>query len=832
MFYRVFYTLLFVAGILFFSPVFSASIIITEIGACESGNREWVEVMNTSEESIDFTQWKFVEQGSGHGIKEIGNDVFLPPRESAVIVDKIEEFLIVFPEYTGLVFDSSWGSLKNSGEEIALKNENGEIDPDEQFTYPACENARSLSRVGSDPQLSESWFLSEFHGTPGIINLVESIENVNLNETSTIEESLQENSVNEELDFEVPSMSSKEDNITQNDDLELDETQNKNVENDQEVNAGKGDLEMESSNISGLPYTVRITEIQSHKIGETEEWFEFTIEGNGIFNLSEWQVSNGNSVKKSFFEEKDKLIIGSGVIDLSTENQMIFEITDKARFYWTKSPISLANGGGMIQIMDHQDVILDSILYPDSKSGTSSGIEWSEVWNRDSVGMSFYPLIYKQNHQTYRHTRGTENYLSPVKPENIEILVTEISPNRLSETGHDFIELYVKSTVDDQANLKYLEIKHNGTSLFLSETDWIVEPGDFIVIKVGQSFSGLIESSGYHEVLTDKKDSISSGSGTVEVIYYSGTSWETTEDFVCWQKTELSATEQKRVDKNILEGYWNGQCYDISNIIKNESIGRNISFGDSQSASDFFRHFNGSEGQINESQNSPPRAIIQVQGTGRIMAVAPFSLNLTGEDSIDPDGVHDLDLFQWFKDGVLFSEKQNPESHRIPIPGTYKYQLKVTDYSGASNDAILTVNGVSPNNTAGIIAPQKEKIKPWIKKMLEKSEKKEVFGQYSSTTTAVSDDFFQNFLVNVDSSILEEIIKNNRVVPMPISSFDIPDLDDQVSGILSERKQANSLLALNMGGAVISAKVRKRKIQLSPEKRKRAEKNIGFIFVD
>jgi len=117
-------------------------IIITEISPCETSNAEWLEVWNISDENIDFTEWKFWEQNTNHGIKSINQENVLHSGSGAIIVDKQENFLEIFPDFIGQIFDSSWGSLKNSGEEIGLKNNNGEII--ENFIYPECESQKTL----------------------------------------------------------------------------------------------------------------------------------------------------------------------------------------------------------------------------------------------------------------------------------------------------------------------------------------------------------------------------------------------------------------------------------------------------------------------------------------------------------------------------------------------------------------------------------------------------------------------------------------------------------------------------------------------------------------
>ena len=148
-----------------------SAVMITEIGACFPGDSEWIEVTNTSEEAVDLTTWKFHEQEINHSIRVLGEGrAIVPPRSSAIIVDKWEDFSALFPDYSGPVFDSSWGSLKNSGERIGLQEDSGAPDLSTLFLFPPCESGKTLERIAlaADAHLSTSWKLSREKGTPGV----------------------------------------------------------------------------------------------------------------------------------------------------------------------------------------------------------------------------------------------------------------------------------------------------------------------------------------------------------------------------------------------------------------------------------------------------------------------------------------------------------------------------------------------------------------------------------------------------------------------------------------------------------------------------------------
>lgn len=131
-------------------------IVITEIcpTGCASSGYQWVEIYNKSDEDIDLSDWKFFEADTNHGLSvsvssTIQNGI-ISAGSYAVIV---QNDILFFQEYNDvhvLVLDSSWSALNKSGEEIGLKNENG--DSIELFSYDAID-AYSLERVDVDQEV-------------------------------------------------------------------------------------------------------------------------------------------------------------------------------------------------------------------------------------------------------------------------------------------------------------------------------------------------------------------------------------------------------------------------------------------------------------------------------------------------------------------------------------------------------------------------------------------------------------------------------------------------------------------------------------------------------
>jgi PKD repeat protein len=79
--------------------------------------------------------------------------------------------------------------------------------------------------------------------------------------------------------------------------------------------------------------------------------------------------------------------------------------------------------------------------------------------------------------------------------------------------------------------------------------------------------------------------------------------------------------------------------------------------------------------------NTPPIAVIRVQGDKKTFGYAPFSINFTGEDSYDNE--NDSLQFSWFFGNTEVSDKENPVSIRYQNEGHYIIKLEVRDSFGA-----------------------------------------------------------------------------------------------------------------------------------------------------
>ncbi len=152
----------------------NTDIVINEIGAFPTSGHEWIEIWNKGAEPVDLTGWKFWENSTNHGLSVSTTDEVVSAGEYAAIVQDAEQFILDYPGFGGSIFDSSWISLNESGEEIGLKDVDGNVI--EQFTYIS---APDFSLQRRDPFLADytsaNWVEHVNGSTVGALNVFPAI---------------------------------------------------------------------------------------------------------------------------------------------------------------------------------------------------------------------------------------------------------------------------------------------------------------------------------------------------------------------------------------------------------------------------------------------------------------------------------------------------------------------------------------------------------------------------------------------------------------------------------------------------------------------------------
>ncbi len=519
-----------------------------------------------------------------------------------------------------------------------------------------------------------------------------------------------------------------------------------------------------------------ISEISPTRIAEEDEWIEIVVEKESACNISSLFISNGNQ-EKPFDEIKETMQTKNITVhEDESGNQTLLTSSINGLLWWDKSPLSLPDNGATISIQE-QTNRKDTVTYPKTKSGTIQGNPYTEIWNRtDNPLLPLIPIRYEPNNTVWNHSKGEENPPSTVKLQKGDILIQEISPKN---TNTDFIEIQFTLPFSEPINIQGLAIKHNGTLLFVQETPLFVSTNDIFVLETGSHTTDIQKQNTFYTAQTSKKESLSSGSGTVEIIHMYGTSAEERIDTVCWKKQTLSQSETKRVIQYREAFLWNGECIDIQDMIPNESIARKEKNSPPNQASNFFRHFNGSKGTKNKSQNTPPKAQITLQGGRKIYTK---SLNLTAENSFDPDGDHDLHTYQWEINGKscpnditdtwrwsdyceIESKRSNPKTIYFDAEGLYTIKLTLWDHSGEKDTLEIPIEvttQIIQKTTRGGGAPHifEQSIQKWTQSQMTKKNIDDVYEK----------PFFEDFLNALSPEkiqILKTMPPSQIIIPTP-----------------------------------------------------------------
>ncbi len=151
-----------------FYPIVINEIMYNPKGA--DNNREWIEIYNSGETSVDIAKWKIFEGETGHLLSLRGGPTTIGAGEYAVIADDAEQFKLDYPAIYGQIYDESFAlfdssfSLNNSGKIIAIKN--GDLKIDEVNYLPEWggnDNGKSIQKF------SDGW--KESAPTPGKENI-------------------------------------------------------------------------------------------------------------------------------------------------------------------------------------------------------------------------------------------------------------------------------------------------------------------------------------------------------------------------------------------------------------------------------------------------------------------------------------------------------------------------------------------------------------------------------------------------------------------------------------------------------------------------------------
>ncbi|MDP2586635.1 MAG: lamin tail domain-containing protein [Candidatus Komeilibacteria bacterium] len=347
-------------------------IIITEImynpAGADSGH-EWLEIGNVSS-STAFTideNWRFNE-GSNHVLTVVQGENILATNALAVIADNAELFLQDYPDYQGLLIDSSF-SLNNTTDTLMLSVDNGQTffaTTTYQLIWGGNNDGYTLSRVG----LTDEWLAStQPGGTPGAVNFPAQVQE------EVIATSTEENFDDGELSTSTLEIIDGNNATVTIDDLEdmstttVEDLSNNQGEENQDNNNQEQNLNEENNN-PVYSSEIIINEILPNPNGSDsdEEFIEFFNRSNAPVDLFGWQVKD-NSTRRF------------------TINSQKYQSTVIAAYgyfvvYSQESGIALNNNGDAVNLYQPDGNLLDTMAYFDqAESGRAYAKNGGEfVW--------------------------------------------------------------------------------------------------------------------------------------------------------------------------------------------------------------------------------------------------------------------------------------------------------------------------------------------------------------------------------------------------------------------------------------------------------------------
>lgn len=343
------------------SHVAHASVAIEEIMYDVSGadtGREWIEVFNTSAESVDLVTWKFFEDGANHGIADAGGGTMLAAGARAIIVDNPAKFMLDWPAFAGLLLDSAF-SLSNTGETLALKDATGTIV--ESVTYASSQGAAGTGE--SLAKRSTGWGA----GVPTPAEANEGMEEEILPDEQPTEELPTSEALSEEPQTELPVDSPAEEPASEEIPPESDS---------------------DSPSISTGIANVTFNEIMYDAPGADtdQEWIELYNGGDGAADLLDWRFHEQDTDHRLVFLSQISVINAGGYAVI---------VSDEVNFRTTypeytgtlfKSSFSLSNVGEEIILKDPSLLIMDTLVYPAELGAGGDGSTLAKIDSAWQVG--------------------------------------------------------------------------------------------------------------------------------------------------------------------------------------------------------------------------------------------------------------------------------------------------------------------------------------------------------------------------------------------------------------------------------------------------------------
>jgi len=531
-FFRIaLFTIIMGSAFLFVSFVWGETqdVVITEIcpaGCASEPAKQWLEIYNKGDEPVDLLNWIFWENSTNHGLKLVqGASSFIEPGDYALIVEEAEVFLTTYAiESDKLVFDSSWGALNKSGEEIGLKVDKTSEAFIEKFTYPALSTNTSLERLSTETAdySSNNWQAHPDSNSLGVENywtIGNSITNITNDNANEITEDTETEIEEEPIEIlkhsetcEEKSQTEIENEIVTKTDTETEsflETEAQTIAKVNELTSDIDEAAESQSNDSDYEVKIIINEFVSDPVAGEKEWIE-------LYNITSTTIVLDGWVLKDN--------IGTIVTlasSLAAHEFLVIEISQS----------KLNNSGDVITLVAPDSTVIDEVYYGDyTDEQVTSTIENAPAASDPQSVARIHDGVDSDNDQvdfaiTTIITKGAANIInSPAVLMLIPLPATAVSPSVTSSGGPSANQTSVKifapsalvinELVSDptDGSEEFIEL-YNNLAESVDLSGWWVQEGS----NTKTELAGLIPAFGF--VIIEKPKGNLNNNGDIVLLF-------------------------------------------------------------------------------------------------------------------------------------------------------------------------------------------------------------------------------------------------------------------------------------------------------------------------
>ncbi|HCA42752.1 MAG TPA: hypothetical protein DEP28_05810 [Bacteroidetes bacterium] len=121
-----------------------------------SPEKEWFELINTTTETVNLANWKWKDATST--VRTITNqNIFVKPNSYVVICEDTVSVRQVHPQISGIIIQTSWNALNNSGDDLIIYNPNGVTEDSVNYKSSWGGSSKfSLERINPDGLSNDS----------------------------------------------------------------------------------------------------------------------------------------------------------------------------------------------------------------------------------------------------------------------------------------------------------------------------------------------------------------------------------------------------------------------------------------------------------------------------------------------------------------------------------------------------------------------------------------------------------------------------------------------------------------------------------------------------